>query len=35
MEVEFTVYCLLSDAFSYVVSTDLLQAEYENPCLIT
>ena len=31
MELEFTMYYLLPDAFSYIASTHLLYAEYEDP----
>ena len=35
MELEFTIYYLLPDGFSYVVSTHFLHADYQSPCLIT
>ena len=35
MELEFTIYHLSPDVFTDVVATHFLQAEYEDPCLIT
>ena len=35
VELEFTIYYLSPDAFSYIVSTHFLYAEYKNPWLIT
>ena len=35
MELEFTIHYLSPNAFSYIVSTHILHAKYEDPCLIT
>ena len=32
MELEYTMYYLSPDAFSYIDSAHLLYAEYEDPC---
>ena len=35
MELEFAIYYLSPDGFSFVVSTHFLHTYYEDPCLIT
>ena len=35
MELEFAIYFLSPDGFSFVVSTHFLHTYYEDPCLIT